>query len=106
MAAVFGPDRPAAVARELTKRFEEVRRGTVSELADFYTQTAPRGEITLLLGPAPEESASADDLDTTLTTLLATHSVKDAAALAAAAAGLPKRVVYARALELASQKKD
>ncbi|MCI2008804.1 MAG: 16S rRNA (cytidine(1402)-2'-O)-methyltransferase [Acetobacter peroxydans] len=106
MAAVFGPERPAAVARELTKRFEEVRRGSISELADFYTQTAPRGEITLLLGPAPEESTSADDLDTTLTTLLATHSVKDAAALAAAAAGLPKRVVYARALELASQKKD
>ncbi len=106
MAAVFGPDRPAAVARELTKRFEELRRGSVSELADFYTQTPPRGEITLLLGPAPEESASADDLDATLTSLLATHSVKDAAALAAAAAGLPKRVVYARALELANQKKD
>lgn len=102
MASVFGPERPCAVARELTKRFEEVKRGTAQALADFYTQTPPRGEITVLLGPAPETETSADDLDTTLRTLLATHSVKDAAALAAAAAGLPKRTVYARALELAA----
>ncbi|MFT8931313.1 MULTISPECIES: 16S rRNA (cytidine(1402)-2'-O)-methyltransferase [Acetobacter] len=105
MASVFGADRPAAVARELTKRFEEVKRGTAEELATFYANTPPRGEITVLLGPAPEVETSADDLDTTLRTLLATHSVKDAAALAAAAAGLPKRTVYARALELAAEVK-
>ncbi len=105
MASVFGADRPAAVARELTKRFEEVKRGTADELATFYASTPPRGEITVLLGPAPEVETSADDLDTTLRTLLATHSVKDAAALAAAAAGLPKRTVYARALELAAEVK-
>lgn len=106
MASVFGPERPAAVARELTKRFEEVKRGAVEELAAFYAQTPPRGEITVLLGPAPETETSADDLDTTLRVLLGTHSVKDAAALAAAAAGLPKRTVYARALELAAEIKD
>lgn len=103
MASVFGPERPVAVARELTKRFEEVKRGTAGELAAFYAQTPPRGEITVLLGPAPEVETSADDLDTTLRSLLDTHSVKDAAALAAAAAGLPKRTVYARALELAAE---
>ncbi|CEF55537.1 16S rRNA (cytidine(1402)-2'-O)-methyltransferase [Acetobacter ghanensis] len=103
MASVFGPERPAAVARELTKRFEDVKRGTAGELAAFYAQTPPRGEITVLLGPAPEVETSADDLDTTLRSLLDTHSVKDAAALAAAAAGLPKRTVYARALELAAE---
>ncbi|MFT9416988.1 16S rRNA (cytidine(1402)-2'-O)-methyltransferase [Acetobacter sp.] len=106
MACVFGPDRPCAVARELTKRFEEVRRGAAEELATFYAQTPPRGEITVLLGPAPEVETSADDLDTTLRALLGTHSVKDAAALAAAAAGLPKRTVYARALELAAETKE
>jgi 16S rRNA (cytidine1402-2'-O)-methyltransferase len=106
MASVFGPDRPCAVARELTKRFEEVKRGTAEELATFYAQTPPRGEITVLLGPAPEVETSADDLDTTLRALLGTHSVKDAAALAAAAAGLPKRTVYARALELAAEAKE
>ncbi|MDE7546727.1 16S rRNA (cytidine(1402)-2'-O)-methyltransferase [Acetobacter fabarum] len=106
MVCVFGPDRACAVARELTKRFEEVKRGTAEELATFYAQTPPRGEITVLLGPAPEVETSADDLDTTLRTLLDTHSVKDAAALAAAAAGLPRRTVYARALELAAEAKE
>ncbi|MFT9256881.1 MAG: 16S rRNA (cytidine(1402)-2'-O)-methyltransferase [Acetobacter sp.] len=102
MATIFGTDRPAVVARELTKRFEEVRRGTAGELAALYAESPPRGEITLLLGPAPQDDSAADDLDTILRSLLRTHSVKDAAALAAAAIGLPKRTVYARALELAA----
>lgn len=103
MAEIFGPTRPCAVARELTKKFEEVRRDTVGELAAFYATTPPRGEITVLLGPAEAEQTSEDDLDTTLRSLLETHSVKDAAALAATAAGLPKRTVYTRALELAAE---
>ncbi len=103
MAEIFGSTRPCAVARELTKKFEEVRRDTVGELAAFYATTPPRGEITVLLGPAEAEQTSEDDLDTTLRSLLETHSVKDAAALAATAAGLPKRTVYTRALELAAE---
>lgn len=105
MAEIFGPTRPCAVARELTKRFEEVRRASVADLAAFYAETPPRGEITVLLGPAEAEETSANDLDTTLRSLLETHSVKDAAALAATAAGLPRRTVYARALELAAERK-
>ncbi|GAL98068.1 tetrapyrrole/corrin/porphyrin methyltransferase [Acetobacter tropicalis NRIC 0312] len=105
MAEIFGPTRPCAVARELTKRFEEVRRAPVADLAAFYAEVPPRGEITVLLGPAEVEETSADDLDTTLRSLLDTHSVKDAAALAATAAGLPRRTVYARALELAAERK-
>ena len=97
--AVFG-DRPAAVARELTKRFEEVRRGGVAELAAHYAANDARGEITLLLGPAPEELTGADDLDEQLRRALSAHSVKDAAALVTAATGLPRRTVYARALQL------
>jgi len=98
--AVFG-DRPAVVARELTKRFEEVRRDRVTALAAFYAEHPPRGEITLLLGPAPEEAVQADDLDGQLRLALASHSLKDAAALVATATGLPRRAVYARALALA-----
>ena len=98
---VFG-DRPAAVARELTKRFEEVRRGPLSALIAQAASDPARGEITLLLGPAPDEVAGEDDLDTHLHRALATGSVKDAAALVAAATGLPRRTVYARALELAA----
>jgi len=98
-AAVFG-DRPAAVARELTKRFEEVRRGGLAELAAHYAANEARGEITVLVGPAAEEDASAEDLDTALRQALAAHSVRDAAALVAAATGLPRKQVYARALEI------
>jgi 16S rRNA (cytidine1402-2'-O)-methyltransferase len=98
MAAVFGP-RAAAVARELTKHFEEVRRGTLRDLAALYAKNAPRGEITVVVGP-PEE-ADREDLDGQLRAALARVSVKDAAALVATATGLPRKTVYARALELA-----
>jgi len=101
MAASFGA-RPAAVARELTKHFEEVRRGALPDLAAHYATAAARGEITVLIGP-PEE-ADAEDLDGRLRAALADHSVKDAAALTTAATGLPRKVVYARALELAKQR--
>jgi 16S rRNA (cytidine1402-2'-O)-methyltransferase len=96
--AVFG-NRPAAVARELTKRFETVERGSVQALTERFAEQAPRGEITLLLGPAEDEEV--DDLDARLSDALASQSVKDAAAVVALATGLPRKLVYARALELA-----
>lgn len=102
MAAAFGP-RPAAVARELTKRFEEVRRGTLDALAAHYAEQAARGEITVLVGPAAAEAADAETLDARLRAALAGNSLKDAAALVAAATGLPRKVVYARALELGAE---
>lgn len=100
MVASFG-DRAAAVARELTKHFEEVRRGALSDLAAHYGTNEPRGEITVLVGP-PEES-DPEDLDGSLRRALMTESVKDAAALVAAATGLPRKTVYARALILARE---
>ena len=99
LAAGFGA-RPAAVARELTKRFEEVRRGTLPELAAHYAGTAARGEITVVVGPAPIEAADAEDLDGQLRRALQGNSLKDAAAMVAGATGLPRKTVYARALEL------
>ena len=59
LAEVAGPQRPAAVARELTKRFEEVRRGTLAELASAFADHAPRGEVVLVVGPAPSPSDAA-----------------------------------------------
>jgi 16S rRNA (cytidine1402-2'-O)-methyltransferase len=100
LAASFG-DRPAAVARELTKRFEEVRRGTLPDLAGHYATTAARGEITLVVGPASDEP-DAEDLDGQLRRAMQANSLKDAAAMVAAATGLPRKTVYARALELAA----
>ncbi len=99
LAVQFG-DRPAAVARELTKRFEEVRRGTLPELATYYAAIAARGEITIVVGPAPEDTAGAEDLDEQLRQAMAQNSLKDAAALVSTATGLPRKIVYARALAL------
>ena len=97
MRDAFGA-RPAAVARELTKHFEEVRRGSRADLAAHYGSHAARGEITVLVGP-PEDN-DAEDLDGRLRQALVEHSVKDAAALVTAATGLPRKLVYARALEM------
>jgi len=99
LAACFGA-RPAAVARELTKRYEEVRRDTLQALAAHYADHAARGEITLLVGPAPEEAADTDTLDDALRDALGRMTVRDAAAAVATASGLPRKTVYARALAL------
>jgi 16S rRNA (cytidine1402-2'-O)-methyltransferase len=102
--AVLG-DRKAAVARELTKLFEEVRRDQLSALIAHYEQAgAPKGEIVIVVGPPEEERASEQDVDTLLRQALQRMSVKDAAATVAAATGAPKRAVYARALEIAGEK--
>ncbi|MGU3495537.1 16S rRNA (cytidine(1402)-2'-O)-methyltransferase [Xanthobacteraceae bacterium A53D] len=94
-------NRPAAVCRELTKAFEEVRRGPLLDLAAHYGEAgAPKGEIVLVIGPPLEEAAGDDDVDAALTRALAEHSLKDAVAAVTAATGRPKREVYARALAL------
>jgi 16S rRNA (cytidine1402-2'-O)-methyltransferase len=101
LADVLG-NRPAAVARELTKKFEQIRRGTLPELAEAYASEAqPKGEIVLIVAPPPEpEAATAGDLDAALRTALAHASLKDAVAEVARATGTAKREVYARALGL------
>jgi 16S rRNA (cytidine1402-2'-O)-methyltransferase len=105
MLSVLG-DRPACVARELTKMFEETRRATLGELAAYYSEHGgPRGEIVVVVGGAPDIvlEVSADDLDNLLGAALKVHRVKDAAQEVATATGLPRRDVYARAVVL-SQK--
>jgi Holliday junction resolvase-like predicted endonuclease len=102
LALELGP-RPAAVARELTKLHEEVRRGALDKLAaEYAAEDPPRGEIVIVVG-APEERPAVSEagLDREIAEQLATLSVKDAAAAVAAKHGLPRRLVYARALTLA-----
>jgi 16S rRNA (cytidine1402-2'-O)-methyltransferase len=100
MAKALG-DRPAAVARELTKKFETVRRGTLAALAKEYAAAeAPKGEIVVIVGPPGERVAAAEDVAALLAELLETQSVKSAVAEAAALTGLPRRDLYQRALAL------
>ncbi|EKV26906.1 rRNA small subunit methyltransferase I [Caenispirillum salinarum AK4] len=104
MAEVLGAGREAAVCRELTKLYEETRRGTLADLAARYAaEAAPKGEVVVVVGPpAPAEAATEEDLDAMLRAALDRgESVRDAAAAVAAATGLKKRAVYARALDLA-----
>ncbi|MBG0803480.1 16S rRNA (cytidine(1402)-2'-O)-methyltransferase [Methylocystis sp. H4A] len=105
-AAILGK-RNAAIARELTKMFESVRRGALDELAaTLAEEEPPRGEIVLLVAPPGADAAqtAAADLDAKIEEALTAHSVKDAASVVSAATGQPRRQVYARALELAAAK--
>lgn len=93
-------DRPAGVGRELTKRFEEMVTGRLSELARRWAE-APKGEMVIVVGPPlPVPAPSADDLDSALHAALATMTVKDAARSVAEALGVPRSDAYARALAL------
>ncbi|MDP6565111.1 MAG: 16S rRNA (cytidine(1402)-2'-O)-methyltransferase [Alphaproteobacteria bacterium] len=106
MAAELGP-REAAVARELTKKFEEVRRAPLPDLAAHYRDAGPpKGEVVVLVAPAGDAEATVDDeeIDRLLATALRRDSIRDAAAAVAAATGRPRRALYARALALAGRR--
>jgi 16S rRNA (cytidine1402-2'-O)-methyltransferase len=104
MAEILG-NRDAAVARELTKLFEEVRRGTLGDLAAAYGESGgPKGEIVVVVAPpADEAAASAESIEEMLTKALATMSVRDAADAVAKASGRPKREIYTLALSLSER---
>ena len=97
LAEAFGPDRPAAVCRELTKTYEEVRRGPLGELAGWAADGL-RGEITLVVGGAPPrapEPVSDGDLAAEVAAAIAAGTPrKEALSEVATAHGLPKRAVY------------
>lgn len=101
-----GATRPAALARELTKKFEEVRRGTLAELCTSVQEDPPRGEIVLVLGRASEVVADPEAVDAALRDAMARLRVKEAAGEVAAAFGRPKREMYQRALDLARDNGD
>ncbi|MEO1421586.1 MAG: 16S rRNA (cytidine(1402)-2'-O)-methyltransferase [Pseudomonadota bacterium] len=101
MARELGGDRPAALCRELTKRFEEVRRHTLADLAEALAEEPdPKGEIVLVVGGAVARQATDEDIDEMLRDALSSLSVKDAASAVAEKTGAPRRDLYQRALAL------
>lgn len=99
MAEVLGP-RPAAVARELTKLYEECVRGSLSELAVDPRCQSPKGEIVIVVAPGDVEAASEGDVDAALTEALTRLPPGEAAAEVSKALNLPRKPLYKRALEL------
>ncbi|MBT4687274.1 MAG: 16S rRNA (cytidine(1402)-2'-O)-methyltransferase [Rhodospirillaceae bacterium] len=107
MAAELGP-REAAVMRELTKKFEEARHGSLEELAGHYAEAGPpKGEIVILVAPPGDETVpmEAGDIDALLVLELERGSVKDAARAVAEQTGLPRRDLYNRAVALRADEK-
>jgi len=99
MAEILGK-RPAAVARELTKLHEEIRRGDLAALAASYETETPKGEVTLLVGPPRDVAPDYRHAEKLLKNALAFMPVRAAADLVAEALDLPRRETYARALAL------
>lgn len=106
-ADTLGADRDCALCRELTKRFEEVIRGTVADVARAIEGRELKGELVVLVGRPVERGQTTDDaLDAQLAAALDGRSLKEAVALVAEQTGLPRRQVYQRALALARDDGD
>ena len=104
--AAMTPQREAVIARELTKKFEEVISGTAEDLAARLKDMPVKGECVVLLAAPPPENMDAAALDNALVAALASNSLRDAVQMVMAAYGLPKKQVYARALALSKQEKE
>ncbi|WP_353391235.1 16S rRNA (cytidine(1402)-2'-O)-methyltransferase [Ruegeria sp. HU-ET01832] len=100
LAAVLGDTRQAALCRELTKKFEEVKRGTLAELAADLSGQTVKGEIVLLVDRGHSETVNELDVEQALKEALETHSVRDAADLVSDMFKLPRRPIYQKALKL------
>lgn len=98
-AEIFGRDRPAALARELTKKFEEVRRGTLATLQESCLADPPRGEIVLLIGEGSHE-VSPELVEAALVDAMTRLRLKDAAREVAERFSVSRRDLYQRGLEL------
>ena len=96
----FGNERRAVICRELTKRYEEVVRGTIGDLVTWLDGRALRGEVVIVIDRAPDRIVDGAGLVQALRDALAVQSLKDAVALVADQTGLPRRSVYQAALKL------
>ncbi len=94
-------NRDAAVVREISKKFEEARRGALSELVAYYEKHgAPKGEVVIVIAPPGKQETSKTDIEAMLVRLLSSHSVREAAAIVAEQTNRPRKEIYALALKL------
>lgn len=101
MIAIYGAERAVSVCRELTKKFEEVMRGSLQGvLEQIEARESIKGEVVVVLGPPMVKEASEEDIEGALRAALQKMRVKDAASEVATQFGLPRKEVYARALAL------
>ncbi len=98
MARCLGPDRAAVVCRELTKRFEEVSRGSLATLAEAFSTREVKGEVVVLVDRALPQTASEADIESALDAALKTMSVKDAATFVSQTMGVARKIAYQIAL--------
>jgi 16S rRNA (cytidine1402-2'-O)-methyltransferase len=100
MAVALGAERKAVICRELTKRFEEVSRGPIADLAAQFADRDIKGEVVVLVDRAAPVVAGADSVETALATALDSMSVKDAVTFVSQTLGVPRKMVYRIALDL------
>lgn len=103
MVSVFGESRETVVCRELTKRFEEVTRGPLSDLAQAFANREVKGEVVILIDRARGKALDEGMIEAELLAALVSQTVKDASADVAGRLGLPRREVYQLALKLGRQ---
>ena len=104
MAKVLGEDRQAAVCREITKLYEEVRRGSLADLAQQYAEgEAPKGEIVIVVAPPEDKTTAVGDLEEAVRFALETLSVKEAASAVAFMMNVPRKKAYQMALDIKNE---
>ena len=101
-AEVFGGDRQGVVCREITKKFEDIKRGGLKELSEFYSDKNVKGEIVLLIAGAVSSIIDQNELEQFLKDALKSMSVKDSAEAVAIAFNVPRRDIYQLALQIKS----
>ena len=106
MCEVFGEGRQAVVCRELTKKFEEVSRGTLGDLAAAYADRSVKGEIVVIVGRAGASTVAEDDIEGALRKAMTTMRIKDAATAVAGSLNLPRRQVYQMALRMQDDRQE
>ena len=98
MTATLGGTRQAVVCRELTKRFEEVARGTLAGLAEEFSERDVKGEVVVLVDRAPPEDVTDEVIEAALDQALKTMRVKDAATFVSQTLGVSRKIAYQIAL--------